>query len=264
MIVALDQEKAYDKIRHNYLWEMLETFNIPEEFVMVVKSLYKNAHMKVAINGVLSKPFKVSRGVHQGDLLSCLLFDLAIEPLACKLRDCDDLEGIRIPGIDERLIVNLIADDTTLYLSKNDQFDIVENLLEKWCKASGAKFNIEKTEIILIGTEEHHQRIADSRRINHADQTPLDNRIKIARDGGAVRSLGAWIGNKVGDLTPWEIMLGKMGKRLGVWVKSNPTLYRKRLILQVVIGGHTQFLAKAQGMPLHIGVTINEMIRNFI
>jgi uncharacterized membrane protein len=65
-IVALDQEKAYDKIKHNYLWEVLKVFNILAEFTGVVKSLYKNAHTSIAINSVISKPFRVTRGVRQG------------------------------------------------------------------------------------------------------------------------------------------------------------------------------------------------------
>jgi hypothetical protein len=39
--------------------------------------------LKVAINGHLSSQYKVTRGVRQGDPLSCALFNLAIEPLAC-------------------------------------------------------------------------------------------------------------------------------------------------------------------------------------
>ena len=264
VIIALDQEKAYDKIKHDYLWETLKAFNIPDMFIDTVKSLYENAFTKVAINGVMSNPFRVTRGVRQGDPLSCLLFDLAIEPLACKIRNCENIEGIYIPGVEERLIVNLFADDTTLYLNKNDRFDTIEKLLLEWCKASGAKFNIEKTEIIPIGTEQHRRDVASTRKINQADQTPLDDRIKIAKDGDAVRSLGAWIGNKVEDLTPWETILDRMSKRIGIWAKSNPTIYGKRLIIQAVIGGYTQFLAKAQGMPPHIEVAINKMIRDFI
>jgi len=39
-ILALDQEKAYDKIRHDYLWATLEAFNIPQPFIQTVKALY--------------------------------------------------------------------------------------------------------------------------------------------------------------------------------------------------------------------------------
>jgi hypothetical protein len=62
-IVALDQEKAYDKIRHDYLWKMLEAFDLLHPFITTVKSLYQQATTQVAINGVLSKPYKVTRGV---------------------------------------------------------------------------------------------------------------------------------------------------------------------------------------------------------
>jgi hypothetical protein len=104
MILALDQEKAYDKIDHTYLWAMLRKFGIPELFVNTIQSLYEGAKTKVMINGFPSKEFDVIRGVRQGDPLSCLLFELAIELLAEALRN-SDLEGMSVPGNDRRLIV---------------------------------------------------------------------------------------------------------------------------------------------------------------
>ena len=264
VIVALDQEKAFDKIRHDYLWKMMETFNIPEELIRTTKALYDQAYTQVAINGILSEPFQVTRGVHQGDPLSCLLFDLAIEPLACKLRNSDDLEGLTFPGKEGRLIVNLFADDTTLYLSQNDKFNTVENILNDWCEVSGAKFNIEKTEIIPIGTETHRREIVNTKKIHPTDEDPLDQKIRIAKDGEAVRSLGAWIGSKIKNHTPWEAVLDKIVRKLEIWGRSHPTLYGKQLIVQTVVGGHTQFLTKAQGMPPHIEVAITKIIRDFI
>ena len=263
-IVALDQEKAYDKIRHDYLWETLNTFGLPPNFINTVKSLYQNAHTQVAINGVFSLPFKVTRGVRQGDPLSCPLFDLAIEPLACSLRNDPACQGLTIPGLGEKLIINMFADDTTLYLNENDRFDNVEPKLMKWCEVSGAKFNIEKTEIIPIGTREHRQAVETMRKLNPRDCTPLDDRIHIAKDGEAVRSLGAWIGNKADDPTPWELTLDKIRKKLEMWKKSHPTVYGKSLITQAIIGGHTQFLAMAQGMPRHIEEALTKMTRDFI
>ena len=38
-IVALDQEKAYDKIAHDYLWRVLEQFGVPNIFIDLVQSL---------------------------------------------------------------------------------------------------------------------------------------------------------------------------------------------------------------------------------
>ena len=84
-----------------------------------------------------------------------MLFNLAIKPLACKLREDPDLVGLQIPGIEEKIIVSMFADDTNLYLKNQDCMDHVQTLLNKWCHASGAKFNIEKTEIIPLGSKAH-------------------------------------------------------------------------------------------------------------
>jgi len=142
-IMALDQEKAYDKIRHNYLWRTLEKFNTPPIFIKTVQELYKHAYTQVAINRILSQPFKVTRGVRQGDPLSCTLFNLAIEPLACRIRKDKNLKGYKIPRIEEKVIINLYTNDTNLFLDKDDNMDYVHTILEEWYRASGAKFNTE-------------------------------------------------------------------------------------------------------------------------
>ena len=97
--------------------------------------------------------------LRQGDPLSCPIFNLAIEPLACLLRNDPDLRGLRVPGLAEKLIAKLLADDTALYLSLTDRFDCVLLILRAWCDVSGAKFNIEKTEIIPIGSPEHRAHV---------------------------------------------------------------------------------------------------------
>ena len=97
-IVVLDQEKAYDKIDHKYLINTLKTFKLPNIFTETVAFLYKHARTSVIINGVLSEPYLVTRGVHQGDPLSCLLFDLAIELLAVMICNIQKIMGYNIPG----------------------------------------------------------------------------------------------------------------------------------------------------------------------
>ncbi|KAF5333970.1 hypothetical protein D9758_017279 [Tetrapyrgos nigripes] len=121
LIVSLDQEKAYDKVDHEYLWKTLEKFELPAEFIMAVQHLYKPAKTSVMVNGVKSDTYNVIRGVWQGDPLSCLIFDLAIELLAAMLRN-STLQGFKIPGVTERLIANLFVDDTTVFLAVTDDF----------------------------------------------------------------------------------------------------------------------------------------------
>ncbi|OJT09005.1 Transposon TX1 uncharacterized 149 kDa protein [Trametes pubescens] len=85
VIVALDQEKAYDRIDHHYLWRLLEHLNFPQRFIRTIRALYDSARSAAMINGTLSESFSITRGVRQGDPVSCLLFNIAIEPLAVAL-----------------------------------------------------------------------------------------------------------------------------------------------------------------------------------
>lgn len=78
----------------------------------------------------MSNPFNVTRGVHQGDLLSCLLFDIAIEPLSIMLRTTGKLRGLRIPGQRDNLIVTLFADNTTVYLSEFNELEDLQEIMK--------------------------------------------------------------------------------------------------------------------------------------
>jgi ribonuclease HI len=263
-IIALDQEKAYDRIKHDYLWKTLEAFHIPPPFIKTVKALYSCAYTRIAINGVFSQPFQVTRGVRQGDPLSCLLFNVAIEPLACMIRNRPDIHGLDIPCLKEKLAIKLFADDTNLYLSKQDRLDIVQKTLDEWCSASGAKFNIEKTEVIPIGSIEHRQSMISTRKLNQLDRVPLQESIRIAKDGDAVRMLGAWIGNGAEDQAPWETILDRIKKCLERWLRIRPSVDGKSLLIQAYVGGMTQYLTQTQGMPPHIMTALNKIINDFI
>ena len=189
VIVCLDQEKAYNKIAHDFLFRSLAKFGLPEHFINTVRSLYGDAHTVVIINGEISSPFQITCGVRQGDPLSCLLFNVAIESLATMLRE-SNLEGLHIKGVVERNIATLFADDTTVYLSENDKFSDLQDILQKWCCASKAKFNVQKTEIIPVGSCTYRAGVMASRRLNGAHPT-IPPQIHIAKDGEPVRVLGA-------------------------------------------------------------------------
>ncbi|OJT08309.1 LINE-1 retrotransposable element ORF2 protein [Trametes pubescens] len=261
-IVALDQEKAYDRIDHHYLWATLEHLNFPANFVNTVRHLYANAVSCVIVNGMKSRSYKVWRGVRQGDPMSCLLFDFAIEPLACALR-ASTLRGILIPGDAERLIATLFADDTTVFLGEGDDYATALIPTDIWCRAARARFNLEKTEVIPLGTQEHRAQVLATRCL-HQGAAPIPDNVHIVADGEAVRSLGAWIGNHAEAAAPWNAMIATMRKNLEHWNRGKPTLLGRKLAVDLEVGGRTQFLAKAQGMPKMAEDTITRMIANFM
>ena len=212
-IIALDQEKAYDKILHPYLWEVLNKFEFPNNFTNTIKALYEHTTSTIMINGELSKLFQILRGVRQGDALSCLLFDIAIEPLAECIRSSQLITGINIPGTKKRLKVKLFADDTTVVLLDTDKFKNLQTILDNWCEVSGAKFNIEKTEIIPLSNKTQRNSIMTTRNLGGND-TGIPTDLHITRDGEPVRILGAWLGNDIDQATTWSPLIENVTNRL--------------------------------------------------
>ncbi|TFY73613.1 hypothetical protein EWM64_g10398, partial [Hericium alpestre] len=210
VIIALDQEKAYNKVEHDYLWKTLTTYNLPDWFIVTVCSLYEHAKMKVAVNGHFSNPYCVTCSICQGDPLSCLLFDLAIEPLACMLWASPHLTGFHIPGTMKKVLVCLFADDMVLYLSAGDRYDHVLKILNSWCAASGAKFNINKTEVILMGSVAHHDRICMTQKLHPDNMTTLSNGKRITGDRDLIQYLGTYIGIDIDGDVPWLPLLDKL------------------------------------------------------
>ena len=260
-IIALDQEKAYDKVTHPYLWKVLERLRFPDEMIRTIKSLYSNAQTSVIINGIISDPFTVTRGVRQGDPISCILFDLAIEPLASNIRK-SNIKGIEIPNLDETAKVTMFADDTTVILAQNDNLNELMEILNKWCHVSGAKFNVEKTEIIPIGTDQYRKNLNETRKLN-GDGNAIPETIHIATDKEATRILGAWVRNDTNPSEPWKPIVETIKKDFARWLTHYPTLEGKRLVAQMIAGGKTQFLARAQGMLNEIAEQLQKMINEF-
>lgn len=261
-IVCLDQEKAYDKIRHRFLWATLESFGFPKQCINTLKTLYAEAKTTVIINGEKSVPYQVHQGVRQGDPMSCLLFNLAIESLAQMIREAN-LKGMEIEGEAERLIVKLFADDTTVYLSEKDDINDLNEILDSWCKASGGRFNNHKTAIVPVGNEEFRRNLIKTRKAS-SHHTQILTDVRIAPDGETTCLLGSFIGNKTDQPSVWAPTIEKITRDLERWNKGHPTIDGRRLIIGMVVGGRTQYRTCVQGMPPEIEQRLTRVIRNFI
>ena len=79
-LVSLDQEKAFDRVEHRYLWKVLQRYGLSPGLIAKIKVLYENIESVLKINGGLCKPFNVQRGIRQGCAMSGMLYSLSIEP----------------------------------------------------------------------------------------------------------------------------------------------------------------------------------------
>ena len=85
-IAFVDLEKAFDRVPRSVLWWAMRTLGVEEWAVRVVQAMYDGARSRVRVNGQCREEFGVGVGVHQGAVLSPLLFILVLEVLSREFR----------------------------------------------------------------------------------------------------------------------------------------------------------------------------------
>ena len=104
----LDLEKAFDHVPRKVIWWALRKLGVEEWIVRLVQGMYANERSGVRVGGGFSKEFEVKVRVHQGSVLSPLLFIIVLEALS---RD-----------FDERPIVNIGPSQSPWSLSIHSNF----------------------------------------------------------------------------------------------------------------------------------------------
>lgn len=124
-LISFDQEKAFDRIEHNYLLSILEAYNFPNNIIKWIKILYTNINSSVLINGKISKKFRITRSVRQGCPLSMTLYALAIEPLANYIKLNTNIIGIKIPNCSDMIKIFQHADDCNTIITTETSYEYI-------------------------------------------------------------------------------------------------------------------------------------------
>ena len=96
--ISLDNERAFDRIEHNFIIKVLEKYNFPNYILKWIKTIYSNITSQVMVNGQLTHKIAIKRSVRQGCPLSMLLYILCLEPLISKIQSNTLIQGLRIPN----------------------------------------------------------------------------------------------------------------------------------------------------------------------
>ena len=151
LILSLDQMKAFDRVSHEYMFQVLERFGFGSMFIKWVKLLYNDIMSTVCVNGYCTEVFRVERSVRQGCSLSPLLYVLSIEPFGHVIRNDNHIKGFKVPGGGDEARVSMYADDCTFILSNKSSVQKVLLISDLYGYASGAKLNKQKSWVFFIG-----------------------------------------------------------------------------------------------------------------
>ncbi|KAJ3582865.1 hypothetical protein NHX12_000161 [Muraenolepis orangiensis] len=198
-VISIDQEKAFDRVEHQYLWKTLEAFGFSPGLIAKIKALYSNIESVLKINGGLSAPFKIQRGIRQGCSLSGMLYSLAFEPLLHRLRA--GISGVSVPGCITPFKLSAYADDLVIFINKQEDINVLVENVGRFALISSAKVNWGKSAALTVGK-------LSSRLI-------LPGGLHWKK--GGFKYLGVFLGDETFKSKNWENVLEKAQGRLKKW-----------------------------------------------
>ena len=134
----VDLEKAFDQVLRTVIWWALRKLGVEGWIVRLVQGMYANAWSHVHVGEGYSEEFEVKVAVHQGSVLSPLLFIIVLEALSRELRS-------GVPWED------LYADDLVIIAESLEE--CVRRLLtsKEAMEKKGLRVNAGKTKIMICG-----------------------------------------------------------------------------------------------------------------
>ena len=94
----IDYTKAFDRVVHNKLWEILQEMGLPDHLTCLLRNLYAGQEATVRTRHGTTDWFQTGKGVYQGCILSPCIFNLYAEYIMKNARLDEAQAGIKIAG----------------------------------------------------------------------------------------------------------------------------------------------------------------------
>ncbi|XP_075732482.1 uncharacterized protein LOC142775050 [Rhipicephalus microplus] len=107
--------KAFGRVRHGYVIEVLHQFRFPTCFVDTIAILYSNLTCHVVVNGTPTSNFVYERGIRKGCPLWPSLFVLSLERLLVNIDLNTHVRSFPLTG-ETNIKVLAYADDVSLFV----------------------------------------------------------------------------------------------------------------------------------------------------
>uniref|UniRef100_A0A803J7W0 Reverse transcriptase domain-containing protein n=1 Tax=Xenopus tropicalis TaxID=8364 RepID=A0A803J7W0_XENTR len=206
LLLALDAEKAFDRVSWLYLQNVLVKFGFSGTFLEHILTLYKVPSALIRTNAQSSPNFSLTNGTRQGCPLSPLIFVLLMEPLAEAIRQHPLISGFMIGKKSYK--ISLFADDIILTLTNPvESLKALFQLLTQFSEISYYKINTAKSEALPIW-------------LPHNSLTEIKTSYKFIWQQSVISYLGIKVGYSTASLynANFKPILAKTEQHLKTWI----------------------------------------------
>ena len=256
MLLTLDLEKAYDRIRWDFLEDTLVAAGFSAQWVTWIMQCVAGPSMSVLWNGEQTKAFKPARGLRQGDPLSPYLFVLCMERL-CHLIEEEvgkkAWKPISISRGGPKLSHICFADDLIFFAEASvRQIRVIRRVLERFCLASGQKVSLEKSKIFF------------SRNVSRELSKSISDESGIQSTMDLGKYLGMPVLQKRINKETFSSVLERMSSKLAGWKGRQLSLAGRITLTKAVLNSIPVHLMSSIKLPMSTLHSVNRISRDFL
>ena len=183
-----------------------------------------------------------------------LIFILAVELLALKIRQNERIRGIIIPNAEpgNELKIQQFADDITLMVSSSEDFNVALNTVDAASTFSGLNLNKSKCEGLWLGKQ---------------PAEGLPKVIKWCPPGETIEILGINFSATTSATNlknNWEAKLSQMVDTIKQWEKRNLSIMGKILLAKTFLLSKCVYIMQGISLPAEVLNKIDQIMYKFI
>ena len=248
-IINLDWEKAFDRVNWVFLINIMKRLGFPDFIIKWVLTLHTNIQSVCMINGNITIPFDIKRGVRQGCPMSMIFYVLFQEPLYLAIKYSTKIIPPLLPS---KQLNNIgYADDSTIIVKDDEGFVETFEIIKKFVKASNSKLNIQKTKVYGFGLWE--------KRLNW----PIAD-LKVEVDYFKTLGITFSCNYNLALNNTWSQITTKIKNRIPLIRGHFYTLYQKSNIINSLLLSKVWYAAHVYPLPIEYSKQITTEIISFI
>ncbi|TYK00226.1 LINE-1 retrotransposable element ORF2 protein [Cucumis melo var. makuwa] len=253
-VLKLDIEKAFDKVRWDFIDYMLRVKNYPLKWRSWIKACISSIQYSILINGRPRGKILPNRGLRQGDPISPFIFVIAMDYLSRLLTKLQKNGVIKGVVFDKNCELNylLFVDDILVFIEDDNRaIKSLQNAIFLFEAASGLTINRSKSSISPVNIPT--TRSAEVANLWNFPTKLLPKEYLLVPLGGKPNTKGFWTN-----------IMDKIQKKLSGWKYSQISKGGKLTLIQASLSSLPTYQLSIFKALSGVGKTIEKCWRNFL